>query len=181
MTGRYRPLKRLKAAAPAGGRRRQSEEKMATREILDEQESYGESPGRALGMGAAVGIGVFLLGALVLAPILDWENPNGMTAVGAAVAASLATLKMGSHLGRVVKLGIMAFIGSSLLFWFVGCTLGLLIFSGADVNWATPTPNSPEITQAFQALDLWSFLLSIILIGLAAVVGVACWEQDPDG
>jgi hypothetical protein len=154
---------------------------MAIHEILDEQESYGESPGRALGMGAAVGIGVFLLGALVLAPLLDWENPNGITAVGAAVAASLATLKMGSTLGRVVKLGIMAFIGSSLLFWFVGCTLGVLIFSGADVNWATPTPNSPEITQAFQALDLWSFLLSIILICLAAVVGVACWEQDPDG
>jgi hypothetical protein len=154
---------------------------MATREIYDEREIYGESPGRALGMGAAVGIGVFLLGALVLAPLLDWKNPNGMTAVGAAIAASLATLKMGSHLGRVVKLGIMTFIGSSLLFWFVGCSLGLLILSGADIDWANSTTNSPETIQAFQALELWSFFLSISLISLAAVVGVACWEQDPDG
>lgn len=154
---------------------------MATREILDERENYGESPGRALGIGAAAGIGVFLLGALALAPLLGWRNPNGMTAVGAAVAASLATLKMGSHLGRVVKLGIMAFIGSSLLFWFAGCTLGVLILYGADINWANPSANSPETMQAFQALNLWSFLLSIILIGLAAVVGVACWEQDLDG
>ncbi len=154
---------------------------MATRDSLDKRESYGGSPGPALGMGAGVGIGVFLLGTLVVAPILDWENPNGITAVGAAVAASLATLKMGSHLGRVVKLGIMAFIASSLLFWFVGCAMGLLIFSDADINWANPPANSPEIIQAFQTLDLWSSILSIILIGLAAVAGVGFWEQDPDG
>ena len=154
---------------------------MANREILIGQGSYGESPGQALGIGFAAGIGVFLLGALVWAGLCHGKSPFCLTAVGAAVAAGLATLRMGSPLGRVVKLGIGAFIGSSLLFWFGGCAGGALILYGADINWANPNADMPKAVEAFRVLEVWGFVLSIILIGLAAVVGVACWEQDPDG
>jgi len=153
---------------------------MANRETFYKPESYGESPGSALTMGTAVGICVFFFCALVLAPNLHWWRLSYCIAVGAAVAASVATLKRGSHLGRVVKLGIMALIGSPLLYWIAGCTLGLLIISGTDINLAAPTANL-ETIRAIRALRILSFNLSIILIFLAALVGVVYWEQDPDG
>jgi hypothetical protein len=132
----------------------------------------GESPGRALGLGLAAGFGGYLLLSL-LGGLLAGYNANGLISLGAALAASVTAFSMGAPLGRVLKLGVMAAICASLLFWFAGCTVGGLMLYGAGIDFADPATAVPKMADIFLIASL---SLAIIIIGLAALAGLCFWE-----
>jgi hypothetical protein len=135
---------------------------------LLEREGIKSPAGPALIMGAVAGILVFFLGTLVNLVLLDSEKPFAMTHFAVAVAAGLAAFKMGAPLGRVAMVGIAALIGSSFLFWFAGCAMGTaILYQSMDFA----NPRSPDLVNAFQIIDIWGFILSVILIVVGALVG----------
>jgi hypothetical protein len=145
-----------------------------TNKILNPREAYGESPGRALGLGLGAGFGGYVL-LFLSGGLFDWHNPNGLTTLAAAMAASVTSFSMGAPLGWVLKLGVLAAICASLFFWFAGCTAGGLMLYGAGLNWADPAAALPKLAQIFLIVDLG---LTIIIIGLAALTGLCFWEGN---
>ncbi len=135
---------------------------------LLEREGIKSPAGPALIMGAVAGILVFFLGTLVNLVLLDSGKPFAMTHFAVAVAAGLAAFKMGATLGRVAVVGIAALVGSSLLFWFAGCAMGTaILYQSVDFS----NPRGPDLVNAFQIIDIWGFILSVILIVVGALVG----------
>jgi hypothetical protein len=140
-------------------------------------ESPGTSQGKAFTSGIVAGVAVFSVGSLVVVGFMNWENPFCLTGWAAAIAAGVAAFKMGTPLGRVLFIGLMALIGSSLLFWFAACSMGTLILYSSAINWADPMVDMPKTIQAFKIVDLWGFILSVIVIIVAAVSGIMYGES----
>jgi hypothetical protein len=149
-------------------------ESAPTPKILNPHEAYGESPGRALGLGLAAGFGGYVL-LFLLGGLFNWQYPNPLTTLAAALAASVTALSMGAPLSRGLKLGVLAAIFASLFFWFAGCSAAGLMVYGAGLNWADPATALPKMAYIFLIVDLG---LTIIIIGLAALAGLCFWEGN---
>jgi hypothetical protein len=130
------------------------------------------SPGQALLKGMGVGTGVFFLSMLAVAGLsVPSCNIPTMATWSAAVAAAVAAYKIDAPLGRCLGIGVLTWFGSGLVMWFGGCVMGtLFVATGPKVSGEGQMME--ELPKLLAAMDLWSIVFGLVLIGLGAAVGI---------